>query len=105
MAYLSITDYGAVADGRDNRAAIQSAIDAAKAQGKDVYVPAGTFLHDGTLTLNGVDMIGAGSSSVLKAVNSESQAIRLTGDGASLKNITLDSDSTTRGTQNDNAKI
>ena len=105
MAYISITDFGAVADGRDNRAAIQAAVDAAKAQGKDVFVPAGTFLHNGVITLDGVDLIGSGAASVLKAVISDQQSIRLTGDGASIRNITLDSDATTRGTQNNNAKI
>ena len=41
---LSITDYGAVAnDGKDDAAAIKSCIDAAKSQGKIVWIPDGNF--------------------------------------------------------------
>ena len=104
--YVSITDFGAVGDGKtDNRAAIQKAIDFAKANGKDVFVPAGTFLHDGLIKLDGAHMYGAGDKSVLKAVNSGDQSIELTGTGAWLKYLTLDSDATTRGQAHVNAKI
>lgn len=107
--YISITAFGAKGDGRtDNRAAIQRAIDTARAQGKAVYVPEGTFLHRGTLTLNGVDLVGAGSRSVLKAIgaaSSDQQALILTGSGASVRNITLDSDATTRGGSGNSSKI
>ena len=42
--YLSITDYGATADDTtDDGPAVQSAIDAAKAQGKGLWIPPGTF--------------------------------------------------------------
>ncbi len=41
---LSITDYGAVADdGKDDSEAILKCIEAAKSQGKEVWIPAGTF--------------------------------------------------------------
>jgi Ca2+-binding RTX toxin-like protein len=103
---ISITDFGAVGDGKtDNRAAIQKAIDTAKQTGQSVTVPAGTFVHQGLLKLDGVDMAGAGGASVLKAVGSGDQSVELTGNGASLSNITLDSDATSRGTKNTNAKI
>ncbi len=108
-SYISITAFGAKGDGRtDNRAAIQKAIDTARAQGKPVYVPEGVFLHRGTLTLNGVDMIGAGSKAVLKAIgasSSDMQSLILTGTGASVSNLTLDSDATTRGYTGNSAKI
>jgi hypothetical protein len=95
-----------VGDGKtDNRASIQKAVDFAKANGKDVYVPEGTFLHNGLIKLDGVDMIGEGNRSVLKAVGSAAQSIELTGHGASLKYVTLDSDATTRGQAHVNAKI
>lgn len=103
---ISITDFGAVGDGKtDNRAAIQKAIDFAKANGKDVYVPEGTFLHNGLIKLDGAHMYGAGDKSVLKAVDSSDQSIELTGSGAWLKYVTLDSDATTRGQAHTNAKI
>jgi polygalacturonase len=104
--YVSITDFGAVGDGQtDNRAAIQKAVDYAKANGKDVYVPAGTFVHKGLVVLDGVGMYGAGSKAVLKAVGDGKQSVELTGDGAVLKNVTLDSSSTDRGHLNTDAKI
>src|SRR3954469_25861888 len=104
--YVSITDFGAVGDGKtDNHDAIQKAIDYAKANNKDVYVPEGTFLHKGLLVLDGAHMYGAGDQSVLKAVDSSDQSIELTGSGAWLKYVTLDSDATTRGQAHVNAKV
>ncbi|HYE52998.1 MAG TPA: glycosyl hydrolase family 28-related protein [Azospirillaceae bacterium] len=110
MAYVSITSFGAKGDGiTDNKVAIQKTIDYAKAKGLEVYVPQGTFLHKGMLTLNGVDLIGAGSGSVLKAVGASSsyddQAIKVLGTGASIRNVALDSDATVRGYTGDSAKI
>jgi len=107
---VSITNFGAKGDGKtDNRAAIQKAVDHAKAQGLDVYVPEGLFLHKGIITLNGVDMVGAGANSVLKAVGAsatfDDQAIKLTGTGASLRHLTLDSDATTRASSGESAKV
>lgn len=108
-SYVSITAFGAKGDGRtDNRAAIQKAIDTARAQGKPVFVPEGVFHHKGVLTLNGVDLVGAGAKSVLKAVgasSSDMQSVLVTGSGASISNLTLDSDATTRGYTGNSAKI
>lgn len=73
-SYFDIVDYGAVGDGKtDNRAAIQSAIDAASAYasglpqggGAVVYVPSGLFKVSGTIRITqsnvGIQGIGAGS--------------------------------------------
>lgn len=60
---LSITDYGAVAnDGNDDYSAIVSCIEAAKSQGKEVWIPAGTFnlTEKRPLEVNGVTIRGAG---------------------------------------------
>lgn len=107
--YVSITDFGARGDGRtDNRAAIQKALDHAKATGQAVYVPEGNFLHKGVLKIDGVDIYGAGGKSVLKAVgaaSSDAQALIVSGDGASIKNLTLDSDATARGGTGNSAKV
>jgi len=51
--YLSVTDYGAVAnDQNDDFAAFNACIAAAVSQGKNVYIPAGRFLLSDKLTLN-----------------------------------------------------
>ncbi|WP_191970860.1 M10 family metallopeptidase C-terminal domain-containing protein [Methylobacterium soli] len=86
---ISITTYGASASAKDNTAAIQSAINAAKAAGTTVDVPAGTFKHAGVLNLDGVQMTGHGDSSVLAATNAATQAVMLTGTGAGLSNLKL----------------
>jgi hypothetical protein len=54
---LSIVEYGAIANdsGVDNSQAIQSAIDAAQAQQKSVWIPPGTFY---VKTLGGLDATG-----------------------------------------------
>jgi hypothetical protein len=51
--YVSAADFGAVANtGTDQTAAIQAAIDYAEAnQNRSVFIPAGTYLVDGTLTI------------------------------------------------------
>ncbi|MFC7334017.1 glycosyl hydrolase family 28-related protein [Rhodocista pekingensis] len=107
---VSITDFGARGDGRsDNKVAIQKALDHAKATGQTVYVPEGTFLHKGMLHADGVDLVGAGARSVLKAVGASSsfddQTVRLSGSGGSIRNLTLDSDATARGYTGDSTKI
>lgn len=51
--YLSVTDYGAVADDQnDDYAAFNACIAAAAAQGKHVYIPAGRFMLSDKLALN-----------------------------------------------------
>ena len=71
---LSITAYGAVANnsGVDSGPAIQSCINAAEAQGKSVWIPAGTFYvkSTGGLTASGITIEGAGMwySTIYRAV-------------------------------------
>lgn len=51
--YLSVADYGAIAnDQNDDFAAFNACIAAAVSQGKNVYIPAGRFLLSDKLTLN-----------------------------------------------------
>jgi parallel beta-helix repeat protein len=85
---LDVTQFGAVGDGKtDNTAALQKAFDAAKASGQTVYISAGTFNHRGPLTADGVKVTGAGDKAVLNATDPNHSAVRLTGDGASLSNV------------------
>uniref|UniRef100_UPI004056B9D5 starch-binding protein n=1 Tax=Acetatifactor sp. TaxID=1872090 RepID=UPI004056B9D5 len=60
---LSVVDFGAVADdGQDDRAAFEACIEAATAEDKEVWIPAGTFNLDEEkiFDLNGVTIRGAG---------------------------------------------
>ena len=59
---LSIADYGAAADGRDCRAALNSCIGAAKSQGRQVWIPEGTFFISGggNINVSGITVGGAG---------------------------------------------
>ena len=68
---LSITSYGAVSGGGDATSAINSTISAAKAQGKPVWIPAGTFRINSTISVSNVKIYGAGPwHSVLQGTNS-----------------------------------
>lgn len=60
-SYLSVTDYGADgSDAIDDTAAIQNCINDAKAQGKHVWMPAGTYYQSANFPLDGVTVQGAG---------------------------------------------
>jgi hypothetical protein len=88
--FISITDFGAKGDGvTDSRAAIQKAFDHAKAHGVDVFIPAGTFLHSGTLTATGIRVFGAGDSSILKSSVYGQEALYLKGAGVELSDLHL----------------
>lgn len=87
---LSIVDYGAIAnDELDDLTAINECIAAAKLQGKTVYVPRGLFIYSDMITLDGVDMTGEGTTSILKCTNPNVQAIKLTGNGTDLSKVKL----------------
>lgn len=87
---VSITDFGAVADGRtNNHDAIQSAINYAQAHGDSVYIPTGTFAYSGTLTATGISIGGAGDGSILKALDAANQSLILKGDGGSIHDFQM----------------
>ncbi len=86
----SITSFGAVADGVTNNAgAIQKAFNYAAANKCTALVPAGTFAYRGTLTANGIAVTGSGSASILKAQDTNNEALTLTGNGTSVSNLVL----------------
>ncbi|WP_046216480.1 right-handed parallel beta-helix repeat-containing protein [Paenibacillus wulumuqiensis] len=86
---LSIVEFGAVAnDGKDDYAAVNAAITAARAQGKDVYVPAGTFQLSDIINVNSVTLKGAGKDkSILTSTNPERGSIDLTGTSPALRDL------------------
>ncbi|UOX89439.1 discoidin domain-containing protein [Amycolatopsis sp. FBCC-B4732] len=58
---VSVTDYGATAgDTSDDAGAFDSAVAAAKGQGKEVWIPAGTFTLGHHITVDQVTIRGAG---------------------------------------------
>jgi alpha-1,3-glucanase-like protein/F5/8 type C domain-containing protein len=58
---LSVTDYGATSgDATDDAAAFDAAVAAAKSQGKEVWIPAGTFVLNHHVTVDQVTVRGAG---------------------------------------------
>lgn len=91
--------YKAKGDGAtDDTAAIQQAANDALAQHKFVFFPAGTYLHTGTITFNGVAVTGVGAPTTLLANNEDSSAIILTGSSPSINNLVI----STQGVTGDN---
>jgi Ca2+-binding RTX toxin-like protein len=87
---LSITAFGAKTSAADNTKAIQQTIDAARAQHKAVWVPAGEWKHAGILKLDGVKMAGEGDSSALIGTNRAAMALQLSGDGSGVTDLRLE---------------
>lgn len=103
---VNVRDFGAKGDGvSDDQAAIQSAIDEAKATGKTVWMPEGTYNHSGVLTLDGTKMEGAGDKTVLHATNPHEGAIKLTGDGSELSNLTTSVNASERSSMPNAASV
>lgn len=85
---VSVKDFGAVGDGKaDDQAALQKAFDEAKATGKSVWLPPGTYNHSGVLTIDGTTVTGAGNGTVLHATNPDQGAIKLTGNNSAISDI------------------
>lgn len=103
---VNVKDFGAKGDGvADDQAAIQAAMNEAKATGKTVWMPEGTYNHSGVLTLDGAKMEGAGDKTVLHATNPHEGAIKLTGDGSSLSNLTTKVDASDRSSMPNAASV
>jgi len=93
--FVSIIDYGAVADGaKDCTASINAAIAAAKAQNLTrVYVPPGSqpYVHNSIIEADGVTLFGNGKDSWLHGNNTEASPIKLTGSNSGVSNLRLTS--------------
>lgn len=76
--FISVRDYGAVGDGTtDDSGAIQDAIDAALAAGKGLYVPAGVYRCNHTLTISSSAWISA-----VAALGEFAPGLWIRGDGS-----------------------
>jgi hypothetical protein len=85
-----ITSFGAVGDGVTNNAsAIQNAFNYAATNGCTALIPAGTFVYSGTVTARGITVMGSGAGSILKALDTNNEALILTGDRGSISNLVM----------------
>jgi parallel beta-helix repeat protein len=103
---INAKDFGVKGDGvSDDQVGLQNAMDAAKAQGKSLWLPEGTYNHSGVLTADGVSIQGAGQSTELHATNPYEAAIKLTGSNPSLSNLKTTVNAQERSSQPDASAI
>ena len=86
---VSVLETGAVrGDGRDDLAAFKSAVSRAKAEGRAVFVPRGSFHLSDVLVLDGVAMRGAGRKRTrLISTDHTAATLELTGQGPLLARL------------------
>jgi len=86
----SITSFGAIGDGVTNNAgAIQKTFNYAAANKCTALVPVGTFAYSGILTARGIAVTGTGAGAILKALDTNNEALTLTGNGGSISNLVM----------------
>jgi hypothetical protein len=86
----SIKSFGAIGDGVTNNAgAIQKTFNYAAANKCTALVPVGTFAYSGTLTARGIAVTGTGAGAILKALDTNNEALTLTGSGGSISNLVM----------------
>ncbi|WP_371779120.1 glycosyl hydrolase family 28-related protein [Streptosporangium subroseum] len=91
--HLSITGYGAVAnDAGDDTAAINNAVAAARAQGRGVWIPAGTFIINARVNLAGVSVRGAGQWYTTVRGTAGKGGFFATGSGVQVADLTIAGD-------------
>ncbi|MES2743278.1 MAG: carbohydrate-binding protein [Pseudomonadota bacterium] len=102
--FVSINNYGAVAnDGRDDSGAINNAMRDAKSQGKNVWIPAGTFHLADRINLDGVQVHGAGMwHTTLQGMNGKG-GFYAVGGRVTIGDLTVRGDSTVRNDAADHA--
>jgi hypothetical protein len=80
VSYLTYSGVGG-----DNTSALNAALASAKAQNKDLFIPAGTYNYSGVLTADGVRMFGVGDATALYSTNTTFSAIYVIGDGGGVE--------------------
>ncbi len=87
IPWFDVRSYGALADGSDDTAHIQAAIDAAEAAGGgSVFIPYGLYVLDGGLTVDGVSLEGNGilyftGSNTIAVTNTANRKFHFSGFG------------------------
>lgn len=101
--YLSVADFGANGgDAADDTEAIARCIAEAKASGKSVWIPAGTYRQSGKFLADGVSVQGAGMwhTNLIGTVSGTNFAgnlgFVLGGDGAKVSDLAISSEADTR---------
>ncbi|MER5790496.1 glycosyl hydrolase family 28-related protein [Streptomyces sp. NPDC001980] len=103
---LSVVDYGADPNfGTDSTAAIQNTVDAARTQGKSVWIPPGKYLTNSlsgtTLNLTGVTVEGAGMwyTTIYRKppLPATWRSQILVGSGTTLRDVQIDTNAVWRG--------
>lgn len=89
--FVSVVDYGgAIGNGvADDTQAFVDTITYAKATGKRVYVPPGTYNYTTIIVLDGVEMFGEGDVSTLSAHNPLASAIFMNGSGPVITDLKI----------------
>ncbi len=94
---LSVTAYGAVGDGStDCTTAIQNCFNAAKVEGKSVWMPSGTFVTSSLLIATGITVSGAGPWYTTIYAETTGGVINVE-TGATLENLYINTNSIARG--------
>jgi hypothetical protein len=75
----------------DDTGSIQNAANAAAAMGQALFFPPGTYLHNSTVTFNGIVVNGSGGACVLQAGDPSNTAVILTGPNVALRNFVISS--------------
>lgn len=102
---LAVTDFGAVPDdGKDDAAALAACVDKARAEGKSVWVPVGTFHQTRPLALDRIKVRGAGPwhtrltglGGLKPGDFNGNVGFKVTGSDAEVSGFTVDGSVTTR---------
>ena len=73
----------------NNAGAIQKTFNYAAANKCTALIPAGTFAYHGTLTATGIAVTGTGAASIMKALDTNNEALTLSGNGGSISNLVM----------------
>ncbi|GLW52111.1 carbohydrate-binding protein [Kitasatospora phosalacinea] len=103
--YLSAADLGVTPGGQDVTAALNTALNTAKGQGKGLFLPAGTYTVSDRVNLSGVKLRGAGVWYTVLRGTGLKGGLYGTGGTSTVENLTIDGQNTVRDDANGQAGI